>query len=309
MTAAPTGGRADAVFAAAFPDVSRARIQRLIRDGLATVDGEPTKKAAQIEAGAELVLELPSRARVPVSTDLTLPVLYEDADIVAIDKPAGVSVHGGPEDESPTVARWFEANYPEDAAQFDVERPGIVHRLDKGTSGVMVLARSPRAQSALSAAFAERLAKKQYVALVEGGFDRPRAVIDAPIGRHRGDRTKMAILDSGRASKTEYEALGQAHGRSLLLVKPVTGRTHQIRVHLAAVGAPVVDDVVYGKGGSGRHMLHAWRLEIPHPNAGVFRATAALAEDMVGSIRTVGLEKVALDFMESGAEVVEEAGV
>jgi 23S rRNA pseudouridine1911/1915/1917 synthase len=301
-------GRADAVFAVAFPEFSRARIQRLISDGHARVDGSVTKKAAHIEAGARLTVDLPVRARATAACDIDLPVLFEDASVVVIDKPAGLAVHGGPEDQSESVARWFEATYPSDAAEFDVERPGIVHRLDKGTSGVMVVARTPAAQAALSEAFAERRVKKQYLALVDGVPEQAHAVIDAPIGRHRGDRTRMAILDTGRESRTEYELLGSAHGRSLLHLKPVTGRTHQIRVHLASIGVPVADDAVYGKGGSGRHLLHAWRLELPHPDGGALIATAKLPRDMQESIRTAGLEPVALNFMESSANHTPEPG-
>ncbi len=308
VAVAASEGRADAAFVEAFPDLSRARIQRLIKQGLALVDGEPTRKSARIEEGALLTLELPVHVRAPVNLDLEIPVLFQDAAVLVVDKPAGISVHGGPEDVSPTVARWFESRYPDDAAKFDAERPGIVHRLDKGTSGVMVLARTPAAQAALSQAFADRTTRKQYIALVEGAPEQPRAVIDAPIGRHKGDRTRMAILASGRPSRTEYELLGTAHRRSLLLLKPETGRTHQIRVHLAATGMPVVDDGVYGKNGSGRHLLHAWRLEVPHPESGTLSVTSPLPQDMVDEVRALGLEEVALEYTQTSQANVEEAG-
>ena len=149
-------------------------------------------------------------------------MLFEDDLVVVIDKPAGISAHGGPGDESATVASWFVQRYPAESEAFDVERPGIVHRLDRGTSGVMVLAKTPAAQKSLSNAFAERQTSKQYLALVEGVPDRKVAVIEAPLGRHPGDRTRMAILDSGRESRTEYECIGSGFQRSLLLVKPVT---------------------------------------------------------------------------------------
>jgi 23S rRNA pseudouridine1911/1915/1917 synthase len=308
VATASASGRADAVFVEAFPDISRARIQRLMQQGLALVDGAQIGKAARVETGARLTLELPVRARPAVTLNLEIPVLLQDEAALVIDKPAGISVHGGPEDSSPTIALWFESRFSEDAAKFDVERPGIVHRLDKGTSGVMLLARTPEAQAAFSKAFADRDTNKRYVALVEGVPERPRAVIDAPIGRHKGDRTKMAVLDAGRPSKTEYELLGTAHGRSLLLLKPETGRTHQIRVHLAATGMPVVDDGVYGKGGGGRHLLHAWRLEVPHPGGGTLTATAPLPRDMVDEVRALGLEAVALEYNEAPTANVEETG-
>lgn len=297
-------GRLDVVVASALPDITRARLQRLIAQGLVTVNGLPARKSARVERGDVVSVVVPVRPRTPSPAGVDLPILYEDDWLVAIDKPPGLVVHDGSKARpSPTVAAWFLERYPGLAAAFDAERPGIVHRLDKDTSGVLVLAKTPPAQAALSRAFASRTAHKQYVALCEGVPDRPHAVVEAPIGRHPGDRTRMAIASGAkaRAASTEYELLGTARGRSLLLLKPVTGRTHQIRVHLAAVGLPIVGDHVYGKAGRGsgpRQLLHAWRLELPHPAGGTLALTAPLPADMAAEIRASGLTDVALAYLE-----------
>jgi len=213
-----------------------------------------------------------------------------------IDKPAGLAVHGAPGDEGPSVAAWWLARLGAGAAGFDAERPGIVHRLDKDTTGVLVLAKTPRAQAALSAAFEARATEKTYLAVCDGHPPRDRAVIDAPIARHPGDRTRMAIVRKGRQSRTAYEVLAADKDTSLVLVKPETGRTHQIRVHLDGVGSPVRFDRVYGRPGPGRQLLHAWRLAVPHPDGGTLTVTAPLPPDLLEAVRTMGAETVALPY-------------
>lgn len=216
--------------------------------------------------------------------------------MLAVDKPAGLAVHGAPGDSTATVAAWFLARYPDESAAFDVDHPGIVHRLDKDTSGVLLLAKTPAARATLSRAFEARETKKTYLAICDGRPRRERAIIDAPIARHPGDRTRMAVTKSGRAARTEYELLGADRDRSLLLVHPESGRTHQIRVHLAAVGVPVAQDRVYGKGSEGRQLLHAWQISVPHPSGGALTVTAPLPSDMAEAVRTMGLEQLALAY-------------
>jgi 23S rRNA pseudouridine1911/1915/1917 synthase len=216
--------------------------------------------------------------------------------MLAVDKPAGIAVHGAPGDTGPSVAAWFVTRYPRQAEAFDVERPGIVHRLDKDTSGVLLLAKTPAAQAALSHAFEARETKKTYIAICDGQAPRERAVIDAAIARHSGDRARMAIAKHGRASRTEYEVLGADRDRSLLLVRPESGRTHQIRVHLAAVGIPVSQDRVYGKAGDGRQLLHAWQIRVPHPDGGSLVVTAPLPPDMLHAVGRMSLEQLALPY-------------
>ncbi len=220
-------------------------------------------------------------------------MLYEDDALVAIDKPAGLAAHGAAGDTGPSVAGWFLARYPEEALAFDVDRPGIVHRLDKDTTGVMVMAKTPAAQAALSRAFEQRETVKQYLAICDGVPHKPRARIEAKIARHPGDRTKMAITRNGRDARTDYEVLGEDRGQSFLLLRLYTGRTHQIRVHLAAINVAVRYDRIYGKAGAGRQLLHAWKLGLPHPAGGMLEVTAPLPEDMAAEVRLMGLDSAA----------------
>ena len=292
-------GRLDAVIAAAFPDLSRARVQRLIAGKAVLVDGLPARKSTYVQQGARVAVTLPETRREVVPTGLDLPVLHEDEHLLAIDKPAGLLAHDAPaEPGAPSVAAWFVERFPGEAAAFDVERPGIVHRLDKHTSGVLLLAKTPAAQAALSAAFEARETGKQYLALCDGIPQRDRAVIDADIGRSHADRRRMAVASDGRSARTEYEVLAAAREHSLLLAKPLTGRTHQIRVHLAAIGAPVAGDELYGRGPGPRHLLHAWRLTVPHPAGGELTVTAPLPGDMRAAIDDAGFSAQAAPYTE-----------
>jgi 23S rRNA pseudouridine1911/1915/1917 synthase len=305
-------GRVDAVLAAAFPDLSRSRLQRLIADGRATVNGAIVRKSADVALGDVVAVEIPPVDHPVPAITLVLPVLYEDSALLAVDKPAGIAVHGAPGDTAPCVATWFLASYPDLAPAFDAERPGVVHRLDKNTSGVLLLAKTPRAQAALSAAFESRAVEKTYLAICRGVPRQPRAVVDGAIARHPDDRTRMAIVKrGGRDARTEYEVLGSDHGNAFLLVHPSTGRTHQIRVHLAAIGAAVMGDHTYGRQSGdapvthhsslvtpARHLLHAWRITIPHPDGGMITVTAPLAADMRAAARSLGFEGLALPYTE-----------
>ena len=304
-TVAGTTGRIDAVLAGAFGDLSRARIQRLIADGHVRLNGEPARKSAVVTAGDTIDLDIPPHPHeIPGGTlPSELRVLYEDAALVAIDKPAGLAVHGAPGDTAPSVAAWMLRRLADSASQFDAEHPGIVHRLDKDTSGVLLLAKTPSAQSALSAAFEARTVAKTYLAITDGVPNRRRAIIDAPIARHPADRTRMAVVRSGRPSRTAYEVLGEDHGRALVVVHPETGRTHQIRVHLAAIHCPVLFDRVYGSAGDGRQLLHAWRISAPHPEGGSLEVTARLAADFAAFVRSTALEPLASEYTENAAAV------
>lgn len=303
--AAPAAGRIDAVVAAACPDLSRARVQRLIVAGCVTRNGQVVRKSVAVEPGDVIVLTIPPVPHYDPGTDLDLPVLYEDDALLAIDKPPGLAVHGAPGDAGPSVAGWFLHARLGDASAFSVERPGIVHRLDKDTSGVLVLARTPEAQASLSASFEARAVHKTYLALCDGVPGHQKAVIDAPIGRHPGDRTRMAVVARGRESRTEYEVLAAGRGKAFVIARPATGRTHQIRVHLAAVGAPVSGDTVYGRreASAPRQMLHAWQLDIPHPTGGRLRLTSPLPGDMLDAVRASDFAGVALPYSAPAAPV------
>ena len=296
-------GRVDVVLAAAYPDMSRSRLQRFVAEGFVAVNGEPVRKSGRVGIGDCLTLTLHETLHVATETGLEFTRLFEDEAILAIDKPAGIAVHGAADDLAPCVALWFLEQFAEAASGFDVERPGIVHRLDKDTSGVLLLAKTPQAQSALSAAFEARLVKKAYLAITDGVPDKPRAVIEAPIARHPADRMKMAVRNNGRAARTTYEVIASAHGRALLEVHPETGRTHQIRVHLAAINTPILDDRVYGRDHGPayaatrighRQLLHAWQITFPHPNGDEVTITAPPPPDIIDAIRELdGPELVA----------------
>ena len=294
-------GRVDAVLADALPGVSRARVQRLIAGGHVLVNGEAVRKSVQVEAGDTLAVSEPECEPVTVAeVDFQLPILYEDDALLAVDKPAGLAVHGAPGDLGPSVVAWFVARYPALAARFDAERPGVVHRLDKDTTGLLFLAKTPEAQTALGRSFEVRQTAKTYLAVVDGVPARERAVIDAAIARHPGDRTRMAVAKPGRASRTGYQVLGGDRDQSLLLVHPETGRTHQIRVHLAAIHCPVSRDRVYGRrtgvDPGGRQLLHAYQLACPHPDGGMLTVTAPIPADMEAAIRAIGLDSLASEY-------------
>ena len=293
---APRSGRLDAVLAAALEDLSRSRVQRLIERGMVRVNGAVARKSAVVAEGDAVVVVIEAGTRASEAVDFDLPVVYEDELLAAIDKPAGLAVHGAPGDTAPSVAAWWLARLGPASAAFEpgVERPGVVHRLDKETSGVMVLAKTPAAQAALSRAFEARNAKKTYLAVVDGVPAQPRAVIDAPIDRDPRDRTRMAVTTRGRSARTEYIVIASDGRRSLLEVHPETGRTHQIRVHLAAIGTPVANDAVYGTAEPGsRQLLHAYRLELPHPAGGRLIAAAPPPADLLAAIRAIAGEAVA----------------
>lgn len=292
-------GRADAIIAAALPGVSRARVQRLIASGGVRVDGTALKKSTLLQAGQQVSVVVPGEPPAAGSAPAgSLTVLYEDDALVVIDKPAGVTVHPAPGDDSPTVAAWFAARYPAEAARLDRERPGVVHRLDRETTGVLLLGKSPAVVEQLSGAFEARTVAKVYIAICDGVPEREQAIIDAPIARHPADRSRMAVVrdGSGREARTQYEVLAASGERSVLMVHPESGRTHQVRVHLAAVGVPVLFDPLYGHAGAGRHQLHAWRLTVPHPGGGQLTVTAPLPADMAATVRSMGLDGLASEY-------------
>lgn len=296
---ATESGRIDAIIAAADPTLTRARVQRLLDDGLVLLNGAPVRKSTRLAPGDTIDYEIPLATHDVEETRIDVAVLYEDDALVVVDKPAGLNTHGAPGDTGPSVARWFAARYLAGPSAFDAERPGIVHRLDRDTTGVLVLARSPEVQAALSSAFETRQVEKTYVALSAKTPDRERALIDAPIGRHPADRTRMAIVSRGRPARTRYHVVAATTDGALLQVQLETGRTHQVRVHLAAVGAPIIGDAVYGSLGAPRQMLHAWRLTIPHPGGGRLSVIAPLPADMRDTARQLGLQAAAMPYCEA----------
>jgi 23S rRNA pseudouridine1911/1915/1917 synthase len=254
---------------------SRAEVTRLIDDGAVLVGGQPVAKSHRLEAGAlvELLSE-PAPALPPGPEPVPVDVRFADDDLVVVSKPAGLVVHPGAGHPGGTLVNGLLHRFPDLAGVGDPARPGIVHRLDRDTSGLLLVARSPRAYDVLVAALARRDVDRRYLALVWGHFEAPRGVIDAPIGRSPTRRTRMAVRDEGRAARTAYEVRHEFATPAVSLVecRLETGRTHQLRVHLSAVGHAVVGDAAYrGDRASlrpGRPFLHAHRLELDHPTTG-----------------------------------------
>ena len=265
------GERLDTFLAQRCPDLSRSRIQALTAEGCVTVDGAPAKPAARLRQGQTVSLVVPPPAPsslVPQAMDLH--VVHEDSDLLVIDKPAGLVTHPAPGHPDHTLANAVLAHCPDLEGVGGEIRPGLVHRLDKDTSGLIVVAKNDTAQAGLSAQFKDRTVSKAYLAAVTGHPDPERATIDAPIGRHPRSRTRMAVVSAGRDAVTEYDVLRRLRGYSLVEARPKTGRTHQIRVHLASIGHPVAGDATYGRPAPGldRHFLHAHRLAFDHPRTG-----------------------------------------
>jgi 23S rRNA pseudouridine1911/1915/1917 synthase len=271
------GERVDSALARLF-GLSRTKAADLIGAGAVLVDGIPPLKSDRVSAGATLDVELPD-ARGPVAIDTEpvpgLLVLHDDDDIVVVDKPVGVAAHPSPGWTGPTVVGGLAAAGYRIAAGGAAERQGIVHRLDVGTSGVMVVAKSERAYSSLKAAFKERTVDKVYHAVVQGHPDPSRGTVDAPIGRHPKDDWRWAVTAAGKDSITHYETLEAFRAASLLVVHLETGRTHQIRVHMSALKHPCVGDLTYGADptlsarlGLERQWLHARELGFAHPGSG-----------------------------------------
>ena len=265
--------RLDVFLTSCLPEFSRSRIQGLIKGGLITVDGEPvTKTGRDLERGERVEIRIPPA--VPsglVAENISLDIVFENDDLMVVNKPAGMVVHPSPGHASGTLVHAALGHSPEMEGIGGEERPGIVHRLDKETSGLIVVAKNERAHRWLQDQFRTRVVEKIYLALVDGKPPTPSGRVEAPIGRNTTHRKMMAVVppDKGREAVSEYRTLESFPDHTLLEIHPKTGRTHQIRVHLAFLGCPVVGDKVYGKKKSSveldRHFLHAHKLKITLP--------------------------------------------
>ena len=279
------GERLDAAMARLF-GLSRTKAAELIDDGLALIDGSTAMKSVRVSAGAWLEVELPSAADgddddetviipAPAEPVPGMRIVHDDDDIVVVDKPVGVAAHPSPGWTGPTVVQGLAAAGYRISTSGAAERQGIVHRLDVGTSGLMVVAKSERAYTLLKRAFKERTVEKIYHTLVQGHPDPSSGTVDAPIDRHPQHDYKFAVVTGGKPSITHYDTLEAFPYASLLEVHLETGRTHQIRVHMSAMRHPCVGDLTYGADptlakrlGLSRQWLHAMRLSFEQPGTG-----------------------------------------
>lgn len=250
------------------PDFSRARLQEFIKSSHVLVNGSPAKPSLPLAAGDSISLKIPTEtAPSPLTAeDIPLEILFEDDTLLVLNKPAGLVVHPGAGNHEGTMANALLHHCPGIAVAGGTERPGIVHRLDKETSGCIVAVKTEAAHLSLSTQFASREVEKTYLALVDGVLRMPHGKIESPIGRHPVHRQKMAVVERGREALTKYRLRASQEGKSLVECHPLTGRTHQIRVHLKHLGHPVTGDPIYGRRGShSRHFLHAWKISFTHP--------------------------------------------
>ena len=299
---AAAGGRVDR-FVADAAGLSRAYVQRLIGEGRLTLRGHPLKANTLLQAGTTLELDVPEVVPLEVVAErIPLRIVYDDDDMLIVDKPAGLVTHPAPGHPSGTLVNALLGL--EGSSGFGgiagVARPGIVHRLDRDTSGLIMVAKHDAAQASLMAQLKARRIKKHYLALVFGEVAATAGRIEAPIGRDPRHRTKMAVVPDGRAAVTGYRVRERFPGWTLLELELVTGRTHQIRVHLASIHHPVAGDPVYATGaakrgpeGLTRLFLHSWRLELTAPSADrLIRVTASLPDELERVVE--GLRRVSL---------------
>ncbi len=275
---------------------TRAQCQRLIKAGSFTLNGKLVRlPSTMVKPGDRVEALIPEREptdAAPVAQDIELDVVYEDAQIAVVDKPAGIAVHAGAGRQDGTLVNALLARYPEMSTLEPKERPGIVHRLDMDTSGLMVVARTPFAASRLIADIKARQVERRYIALVLGQLPRGAGLIDRPIGRHPTRRTRQSVIEGDKPARTRFASRGNYkvgdNYVSLVELKLETGRTHQIRVHLQAIGYPIIGDPTYGVSLPAlpldRQFLHAYRLEFEHPET---RKRLAFESSLPGDLRRI----------------------
>ncbi len=294
LIAETEASRIDA-FLAANTELSRSKLQKLIRSGDVLINGSTCKPNAEVRIGDAIRIRFEPETgdALPEPENIPLDVVYEDDDLAVINKPKGMVVHPAPGNPSGTLVNALLYRFRELSKSGGEIRPGIVHRIDRLTSGLLVVAKNDAAHEALAKQFALHTAHREYLCLVHGNLKEDSGTVDAPIGRHRTDRKRMAVTEDGRRAVTHWRVLQRFGTETLLDVKLETGRTHQIRVHMAYIKHPILGDEVYGsassKLGLSGQALHGYRLTFVHPRTGeAMTYTAPLPEDFTVALKKLG---------------------
>ncbi len=282
-------------YLAANTEFSRSKLQKLMKDGAVVLNGKPCKASAEVKLGDVIRLFVPqeNEGLLPEPEDIPLNVVYEDADLAVINKPKGMVVHPAPGNPNGTLVNALLYRFRTLSETGGETRPGIVHRIDKLTSGLLVVAKNDFTHEALAGQFAAHTAHREYMCIVHGNLKEDSGTVDAPIGRHKTDRKRMAVTEDGRRAVTHWRVLERFGTETLLDVSLETGRTHQIRVHMAYIKHPIVGDEVYGsvapKLGLNGQALHGYRLTFTHPRTGeTMTFTAPLPEDFKTALTRLG---------------------
>lgn len=275
VTETDSGQRIDKLLSQQLPELTRSAIQHLMQDGCVTIGEQPVKKNAKAAAGDVIAVEVPEPKEVSIEPEnIPLDIVYEDEDIIVVNKPKGMVVHPAPGNWSGTLVNALMYHCGDSLSGINGEiRPGIVHRIDKDTSGLLVVAKNDSAHHSLAAQIAAHTAYRGYEAIVVGSPREDSGTVDKPIARHKTDRKRMAIVEGGREAITHYTVLKRYRGYTHMAFQLETGRTHQIRVHMASIGHPIIGDPVYGLkkdrfSDIGGQCLHAAELTLTHPKTG-----------------------------------------
>ena len=285
------GVRLDRFVAGQCPELTRTHAQRLIAEGFITVNGREARPSLKLDSGDRVDIVIPPAPPGSLEAEpIPLHIVYEDEDLVVVDKPPGLTVHPAPGHPAHTLVNALLARVPGLGQMGDSLRPGIVHRLDRDTSGLMLVAKNKPAQMNLIEQFKARSVVKAYLVLVKGKLTPEKGIIDAAIGRDVRNRKRMAVASKGRPARTQYQVIRYIRDYTLLEITPETGRTHQIRVHLAAIGYPVIGDAVYGVRSPhlSRQFLHACRLGFKLPSGGEYvEFRSELPEDLEKALKEI----------------------
>ncbi len=286
-----SGIRLDKYLTKVLPEYSRAHLQKLIVQGYVLVNGQRTRASRKLNDSDVVTVELAPSPAHPLPEPIPLAVVYEDKDVLVVDKPAGLTTHPAPGHPDHTLVNAILARCPDITTSGDLMRPGIVHRLDKDTSGLIVIAKNDPARDYLVSQFKSRTVTKGYLVLVRGRLSPEQGIIEAPIGRDPHRRRRMAIAEQGKEATTEYTVRKYVGSYTMIEVTPVTGRTHQIRVHLSAIGYPAAGDTTYGVRSPhvARQFIHAHRLGFRLPSNGEYRDfTSPLPPDLEKTLELLG---------------------